>query len=99
VKVSFRQSGGFAGLIRGCELETVAMPSEEADRLSSLVQRCLEGWAPLEDEGEARDEISYEIVIEGADLDRHLAFSDQGVTPSMRPLLEFLSERSAPRSS
>jgi len=95
--VTFRQSGGFAGLIRGCELETAAMPSEEADRLSFLVKRCLEGEAPAEHEGEARDEMSYEIVIEEADQARRLAFSDRGVTSLTKPLLEFLSERSAPQ--
>ena len=97
MRVSFRQSGGFAGLIRGCELETAAMPSEEADRLSTLVRRCLEGEAPAENEGDSRDEMSYEIVIEEEGLPLRLAFSDRGVPPSTRPLLEFLRGRSAPQ--
>ena len=96
MKVSFRQSGGFAGLVRGCELETANLPAEEADRLSSLVERCLEGEVPAEGEDEARDEMSYEIVIEGEGAARRLAFSDRGVTSSTRPLLEFLSDRSTP---
>ena len=98
MRVSFRQSGGFAGLVRGCELETAAMPAGDADLLSSLVKGCLDGEAPAEDEGEARDEIFYEIVIEGEGIPRRLAFTDRGVPPSTRPLLEFLSERSAPQS-
>jgi hypothetical protein len=99
VKVSFRQAGGFTGLVRGCELETADLSAEDAERLSSLVERCLEGEAPAEDEGEARDLISYEIVIEGEGRSHRLTFSDQGVTSSTRPLLEFLSDRSAPQSS
>lgn len=97
MRVSFRQSGGYAGLVRGCDLATAAMPSEEADRLSSLVKRCLEGEVPTKKEGEARDEISYEIVIEEEGLPRRLAFSERGVPPSTRPLLEFLIDRSAPQ--
>jgi hypothetical protein len=97
MKVSFRQEGGFAGLIRGCELETDAMTPEEADRLSLLVKRCLEGPLPEQIEGGARDEMSYEIIIEGEGLPSRLAFNDRSVPPSVRPLLEFLSERSAPR--
>ena len=99
MKVSFRQSGGFAGLIRGCELETAAMPAEEADRLSSLVQRCLEVDVPAEHEGEARDEMFYEIVIEGGGRPRRLAFTDRSVPPSTKPLLDYLSDRSTPQSS
>jgi hypothetical protein len=95
MKLTFRQSGGFAGLSLGCEIDDADLPRAEAARLRRLVQRCrLEDAAPP---AEARDVTTYEITIETPAGVRHATFHDLAVPERMQPLLDFLQRRAAPR--
>ena len=38
MKITFRQSGGYAGLIMGSEIDTDSLAAEEAAKLQSLVE-------------------------------------------------------------
>jgi hypothetical protein len=38
MKVWFEESGGYAGLLRGCEIDTSALPPEKAKELEQLVK-------------------------------------------------------------
>jgi len=96
MRVTFRQSGGFAGLVRGCRIDAAALgPAErrELERLVAASDLCGER-ADFGDEG--RDLRHYELVIErGADVAR-LACDERRLPASVRPLVAFLAARSGP---
>ena len=97
MKISFRQSGGFAGVIRGVELDSQDLPPEEAAALRSFVERS----APLglieETDPRMRDPFTYEIAVETDEGSRLFTFDDGTVPEGMAPLLRTLKSRSGPR--
>lgn len=95
MKLTFRQSGGFAGLSLGCEIDDADLPPAEAARLRRLVRRGrLEDAAPP---AEARDVTTYAITIETPAGVRHTTFHDLAVPERVQPLLDFLRRRAGPR--
>lgn len=97
MKVTFRQSGGYAGLIRGCELDTNSQPSDEAKRLESLVTES--GILRLKDShmSQATDLLQYEITIETNEGVYHVFLDDMTLPESTIPLIEYLQSQSVPR--
>jgi hypothetical protein len=95
MKVHFRQSGGFAGLVKECQLDTEQLPPDEAARLKSLVEQShLEGRT--EDHSpRARDVFHYTITVEDGGS-RRLSFDDRTVPPDVQPLVRFLKTHAAP---
>ena len=97
VKVSYRHSGGFTGLVTGCDLDTGKMAPPEAKKLAALLEDCA-GSAPSGPAPEARDAAVHEITVEGDDgARRTLLFDDLNLPPAAAPLLEYLRSRAAPR--
>jgi hypothetical protein len=98
MKVVFRESGGFAGLSLGTELNTDDLPLEEAATLRSLVQQS-DLQSPIgETASRARDLRTYEITVEPDEGDPyHVAFDDSNVPRGVRPLVDMLTERAGPR--
>jgi len=97
MKVKFQQSGGFAGLIRGCELDTDDLSADEARTLQSLVEQSnLEGIKGGQTPG-ARDLMTYEITVETGEGVHHVSFDDMSMPESVEPLLEFLESRAKPQ--
>jgi hypothetical protein len=95
MKVPFRQSGGFAGLIRGCDLDSAGLAPAEAEELSKLLREAsafgarqsarpmpdaLRYWISITDDTGTR-----ECVLTGGDLDEKL-----------HPLIRYLQSRSRP---
>ena len=98
MKVTFRQSGGYAGLIRGCELDTAAMEPAEAQGLRSLVNNSQILELGLPGEGVRPDLMSYRITIETGGAVHEISLDDLSLTPAIVPLLEYLQDCSGPRS-
>jgi hypothetical protein len=97
VKVSYRQTGGFAGLGRGADLDLEALPSAEATRLRKLVEQARLGDLRARGPSTARDLVGYEIAVEGDDGKRVVArFDDATVPESATPLVEALQKRARP---
>jgi hypothetical protein len=93
MKVRFRQSGGFGGLVLGCDLDTHTLPPGEARALTRLVRRAkLKDLAPRR-AGPARDLQTYEITVEGAGMIVKASLDDLSVRPTIEPLIRFLSDR------
>jgi len=95
MKLTFRQSGGFAGLSLGCEIDDADLPRAEAARLRRLVRQCR-----LEDAAApagARDVTTYEITLETPGGVRRATFHDLAVPDRVQPLLDFLQRRAGPR--
>lgn len=97
MKATFRQSGGYAGLIRGCELDTDSLPPDEAATLQSLVVQsgilqAGSGRAP-----DARDLLNYEITVTTDEGVHHVTFDDMTMPEAVAPLLEYLQEKAKPQ--
>jgi hypothetical protein len=93
MKVSFRQSGGFAGLMLGCDLDTESLAAAEAEELLRLVrQAALENGTKTSSRG--ADLTRYEIVLTDNGRTIKVVFDDTTILDNARPLVEFLSRRS-----
>ena len=96
LRVSFEQSGGFAGLLKGCVLDADELPADESAELRRLVTE-----SGLESSGEAvsrgmRDRRQLAITIDRAGESVRFV-CDDGCTPEeARPLVAFLAARAKP---
>lgn len=101
VRVVFEQSGGYAGLVVGCELDTRTLPAAEAAELERLVAASgLAEWIgaiPVPGPGPARDLRVYVVVVECGPRTSRAVFDDATVPAPAEPLLEFLQDRARPR--
>jgi len=96
MQVSFRQSGGATGFLRGVDLDTSVLESAVADRLERLVVASgihgqIERFSPKE-----RDLRQYEIVIRNEGRVASLSCDDRTVPKNARPLLRFLDAHAGP---
>ena len=100
VKLRFRQSGGFAGLIRGQEITAADSSPEELQRLermlqeSGLAERGASGGASTPPK--SADLIQYDLEIETSAGTRHVVLTDDDLDARTQPLIEFLQKRSKP---
>ena len=92
MKIRFRQSGGFGGLVLGCDLDTETLSKKDAAELVKLVAAAkLPKLASRS--GEGRDLNQYEITID-SDGDKAItSFDDMTIPKSVERLLEYLSSR------
>lgn len=94
MKVSFRQSGGFAPIFKGVQFDTAQSPGPEATELENLVSAS--GILRLKDakvKG-ARDVYYYTFDIE-TEKGKHSVTLDQlSIPPAVQPLIDFLNARS-----
>jgi hypothetical protein len=96
LRVSFEQSGGFAGLLKSCVLDADELPADESAELRRLVAA-----SGLETSSEAasrgmRDRRQLAITIDRGG-ERVEIVCDDGSTPEdARPLVAFLVARAKP---
>ncbi|CAM3087802.1 hypothetical protein BZK31_01245 [Pseudomonas floridensis] len=96
MKVCLVQSGGFAGAIKRCEVDTATLDKPEAEQLQRLVSD-----SGLNESGEAfnedgRDLNQYEITIEDDAKAICTTFDEHSVPQAARQLLGYLKERARP---
>jgi Emfourin len=96
--VRFSQSGGWAGLLKGCELDTKTLPPEKAEKLRQLVEA-----SAIPASGEflsdsSRDLQQYEITIEDGASKTSVVFDDESIPQSAKPLIGFLKKCSKPNA-
>ena len=92
MKIRFRQTGGFGGLVLGCDLETSALPPAEAQELTRLIKQAdLEKIHARRNE-KGRDLQIYEIAVEN-EITAKASFDDMSMPANVRPLLDFLRQR------
>jgi hypothetical protein len=93
MNVRFRQTGGFGGLVLGCDLDTAVMPRDEANQLLRLVRQ-----ANIQEAGErshprGRDLHVYEIVLEDKGKRITASFDSMSTPPQVESLVQFLAQR------
>ncbi len=102
-KIRFRQSGGFAGFLRGCELAPDSLDSRERAQLERLVEQSglaakegQEGASAPKPASAARDLTNYEVEIESAAGTARFELDDLDLPPEVAPLVTFLQKHSRP---
>jgi len=99
-KLRFRQSGGYANLIRGCELSAAdASPDQfqQLERLlnaSGLAERAAGGGARTPPK--SADLMQYDLDMETSAGTRHAALTDDDLDEKTEPLIRFLQKQSKP---
>jgi hypothetical protein len=93
MKVRFRQTGGFGGLVLGSDLDTSTLPPAEAQELTRLVKQANLEKIHARPSGKARDLQNYEVAVEGDGITAKATFDDMSVDANVEPLLEFLRRR------
>jgi len=93
MKIRFRQTGGFGGLVLGSDLDTSTLPPAEAQELTRLVKQASLEKLKSRPSDKARDLQNYEITVEGGGLNTKASFDDMSIDANLEPLLEFLRKR------
>jgi hypothetical protein len=98
MKLRYTAEGGFAGLIRGVDIDTDALSPTDAHELSALLERA-RAAPPQPEQPLARDAIEHVIEVQGAAppgaAHWHLATST--VDGELAPLVAWLQRRAHPR--
>ena len=90
MKITFRQSGGFMGLVRGCTVDTTTLAADERSRVEGLVTASsLTASFTRQAEG-GRDRWQYEITIEYDAVHVHVVCDDACLPEPARPLVAYL---------
>jgi hypothetical protein len=92
MKVRFRQTGGFGGLVLGCDLDTSTLPPAEARELARLIKQANLEKTQTRRSDKARDLQQYEIAVDN-EITAQASFDDMSVDANVEPLLDFLRER------
>lgn len=95
VKVKFRQSGGVAGLLKGCDLDSSVLSQADAEELRKLLAEGL----PIPDASSEnlRDAAEYELAVTIDGQSKNYRFATGTVAERVKPLLKFLRQRSTPQ--
>jgi hypothetical protein len=98
MRLRYTAEGGFAGLIRGVDIDTDALSPADARELCALVERA-RAAAPHPAQPGARDAIEHVIEVQGAAppgaAHWHLATST--VDGELAPLVVWLQRRARPQ--
>jgi hypothetical protein len=93
--VKFRQTGGFAGLSRGCDLDSAALSPSDAAELERLVRAA--GLDKLKSaRGPGADRQQYEIEVHDGARRVAATFDDSALTDPVAALVAFLKARAKP---
>lgn len=96
--VRFDQSGGYAGLLKGCEIDTTALPPEKAKEIEQLVKASAISASGEFLSDSSRDLRQYEITIEDGASKTSVIFDDESLPQSARPLIGYLKKCSRPKA-
>ncbi len=94
MKVSFRKAGGYAPVFEGCEIEVDKLPPNEAQQLEELVlnSKILQQTGKRQDG--ARHVHLFTFDVEHQGQKNKVTFDQVSVPDEVKPLLEYLLERS-----
>lgn len=95
MKIQFTQSGGFAGITRACELDTMHMNASDAERLEELLHGS--GLLDLKDtqSSKARDSFVFQIEVSQKGDSRSVTVDDASLPEKARPLIEYLQSQAS----
>lgn len=98
MRIEFEQSGGFAGLVKGCRIDTASLPPDERRTLEALVAESGFGGSCTLVSAAGRDLRQYEIRIHGDDIAACVRCDERSVPEAARPLVRMLAARAVPQA-
>lgn len=97
MKIRFRQSGGYAGLIRGCEVDIESLSPEALKALESLAEKSkIRGMEDYRNP-RARDLRIYEIEVEIGKEIKRITFDEMSIPDDLKNLFELLKRKAKPQ--
>jgi hypothetical protein len=97
MRITYMQSGGFVGAVKGCVIDTADLAPGERQELESLVAASSLTESSESFSAAGRDLRQYDIVIEHDAAVQRLACDERSVPEAARPLITFLSARARPQ--
>lgn len=96
MKLRFDQTGGYAGLVKGCEIDTSTLPPEAAIEVERLVEKSALSSGEFLSKS-SRDLHQYELTIEDGSSTTSVVLDDENVPPSAKPLIGYLKKCAKPK--
>ncbi len=97
MRITFVQSGGFVGALKGCRIDTVALPPDQRGEIESLVMASGITESFTRRSESARDVRQYQIAIEREAAVVRVTCDDRCVPEEARPLVGFLAAKAVPQ--
>jgi len=97
MRITYMQSGGFVGAVKGCVIDAADLAPGERQELESLVAASGLTESSESFSAAGRDLRQYDIVIEHDATVQRLACDERSVPEAARPLITFLSARARPQ--
>ena len=89
MKISYRRTGGFAGMILSYNIDVDDLPPEEADELGRLISAADFFKLPFEIRSETpgADQFEYTLTIETDEVQHTVKFGDAAMPENLWPLV------------
>lgn len=99
MRIRFTESGGYAGLIRGADIDASGLPPTEARALGALLERA--ATSGTGGPGRGRDLATFQLRVTPDDSDTApdtWEFDDQTVPEEAAPLVAYLRREARPET-
>jgi hypothetical protein len=93
MKIKFRQSGGFAGLVKSVEIDLDDLSGEEAEELKSLIEQADFFELPEPPRQTLPDMEQYSISIEAEGKTRKIHVGRSNRPDNLKPLIKHLAKK------
>jgi hypothetical protein len=91
MRISYRRTGGFAGMVMKFDLATETLPKEEADELKDLVDSAdffsLPDVISSDSHSRGADRFQYRLTVEAEEQQHTVEVGDASVPENLWPLL------------
>lgn len=98
MQITFLQSGGFAGALRGVRIDSLALPERQRAELERLVAGSGVHASCERFSESGRDRRQYDLAIDRAGRVIRLSCDETCLPEATRPLVEFLAARATPQT-
>jgi hypothetical protein len=98
MRIRFTQSGGFAGVVKACTVDTALLSEADRRAVENLVADSGLAGSCERISADGRDRRHYAITIEGLPATLELVCDDAGLPAAARPLVAFLAGRARPEA-
>ncbi|HBX69208.1 MAG TPA: hypothetical protein DEH25_07455 [Chloroflexi bacterium] len=90
MKISYRRTGGFAGMLISHSFDTDTLPKTDAEELVKLVSAADFFALPSKITATGADQFQYTLTVETAEQQHTLEVGETSAPENLRPLLEKL---------
>jgi hypothetical protein len=90
MKISYRRTGGFAGMVMSFDIDTETLPVEQAEEIQGLVSAAdfFSLPATIPSAAPGADQFQYKLTVESEEGRHTVDLGDAAVPDDLRPLLD-----------